>query len=225
VLTREKIAFLYLDSDTPFALPGEGCQLAIFSDYPAARMNADAMTRLVGAVADGMGLLMIGGWESYHGLGGDWDATALASALPVTMRNDDDRVNSPVPLLIEARGEHPILAGLPWDAPPAVGGYNRIVPKPDAQELLSLRAMQPTRSAGDWSIALGKPEPLLVVGAHGLGRTAALATDVAPHWVGTLVDWGLPRVAARADGGREIEVGAHYAQFFAQLVRWTMGEK
>ena len=62
--------------------------------------------------------------------------------------------------------------------------------------------------------------PLLVVGRHGAGRTAALATDVAPHWVGGFVDWGDQRVKQDVGGGA-IEVGNWYARFFCNLVTWV----
>ena len=60
----------------------------------------------------------------------------------------------------------------------------------------------------------------MVVGQHGKGRTAALATDVAPHWVGGLVDWGDRRVVQDVAGGF-IDVGNWYAQFFRNLLVWT----
>jgi hypothetical protein len=60
----------------------------------------------------------------------------------------------------------------------------------------------------------------LIVGRYGAGRTAALATDVAPHWVGGFVDWGDRRIA-QAVGGGMIEVGNWYARFFHNLVAWT----
>ena len=53
------------------------------------------------------------------------------------------------------------------------------------------------------------------------GRVAALATDVAPHWVGGLIDWGTGRVAAQAPAADTIEVGDLYAKFFRQLMAWT----
>jgi hypothetical protein len=67
-------------------------------------------------------------------------------------------------------------------------------------------------------------DPLLVIGAAGAGRTAAFLSDVAPHWVGPLVDWGLPRVSAQAPGAPAIEVGAYYAQFFTRLVHWALAD-
>ena len=66
--------------------------------------------------------------------------------------------------------------------------------------------------------------PLLVVGQYQQGRTAALLTDVAPHWVGPLIDWGAPRITAQAPKSHAVEVGGHYAQFLRQLLEWTAGE-
>ena len=63
-----------------------------------------------------------------------------------------------------------------------------------------------------------------MVGRHGRGRTAAFTSDVAPHWVGGLVDWGPERVGTQAPEANDIEVGSHYAEFFTRLIRWTMGE-
>jgi len=60
----------------------------------------------------------------------------------------------------------------------------------------------------------------LVVGEFGRGRTAALATDVAPHWCGGLVDWGDRRLVRQVGGGR-IEVGNWYAELFRNLLVWT----
>jgi hypothetical protein len=49
-----------------------------------------------------------------------------------------------------------------------------------------------------------------------------MATDLAPHWVGGLVDWGDdPRVAAQDQGSWQIEVGNFYAQFVANLLAWA----
>jgi uncharacterized membrane protein len=61
---------------------------------------------------------------------------------------------------------------------------------------------------------------LLALGGCGDGRTAAFASDVAPHWVGGFVDWGVERITRTVAGG-EVEVGGFYAAFFANLIRWT----
>ena len=69
-----------------------------------------------------------------------------------------------------------------------------------------------------------------MVGSYGEGNTAALATDLAPHWVGPLVDWGTEnhpvpsgdgRVATQAKGAEGVEVGCLYAQLVYQLLAWT----
>jgi hypothetical protein len=75
-------------------------------------------------------------------------------------------------------------------------------------------------------------DPMLVIGEHGSGRVACLATDAAPHWVGPLVDWGTDndppsgggRVACQAPGGNAVEVGVCYARFLTQLLTWAMGD-
>ena len=64
---------------------------------------------------------------------------------------------------------------------------------------------------------------LLAVDHRGPGRTAAFTTDVAPHWVGPLIDWGDERTIlpdpAGAGPGRE--VGNLYAQLMLQLLTWV----
>jgi len=64
--------------------------------------------------------------------------------------------------------------------------------------------------------------PLLVVGQYGKGRTAAFATDLAPHWVGGLVDWGEgARITAEAPDSWRVEVGDYYAKFVRNLISWV----
>ncbi len=225
VLTHAKLSFDYLASDQPIA-PGLTAprDLYIISDYPVKNWTPQDFQAVAVAVQNGAGLLMIGGWESYHGLAGEYHNSPLAEVLPVTMEQHDDRVQSRSPWILQAVQPHPILAGLPFDAPPTVGGFNRITAKLDATELLRGLAVEISDTPGNGvTLAAGASETLLVVGQFGKGRTAALACDVAPHWVGTFVDWGCPRVAAQAPGTEGVEVGCHYAQFFTQLVKWTMG--
>lgn len=199
--------------------------LVVLSDYPAGRLAPLQQQRLVRSVESGAGLLMIGGWESYHGCGGDWDGTAVAQVLPVEIRGSDDRVNCDQPTLVRCLREHPATAGLPWDShPPGIGGYNRFRPKAAAQVVLETQRFHAARDGEDVRFELAGSDPLLVVGTAGQGRVAALATDVAPHWVGGLVDWGPGRVAAQAPGAEAIEVGNLYARFFLQLLAWTAGE-
>ena len=203
--------------------------LMILSDYPAALFDGELQQLAVQKISQGCGFVMIGGWESFHGFGGNWDGTPLGSVLPVAIQTSDDRMNFDQSSWLSPRGEHPITAGLPWTArPPAIGGMNQVVAKPAAEILLEAQSFaisEGLNAAGvrEWSFCPEKSYPALVVGAHGQGRTAAFMTDVAPHWVGGFVDWGLPRVTGQAVNGPAIEVGCHYATFWKQLLQWTGG--
>lgn len=199
--------------DEPYAL-------YVVSDYPAARFGTAAMEHVVRRVEEGAGLVMLGGWESFHGRLGEYHRSPLADALPVTMESSDDRRNAAQPCLIEKVADHPVLADLPWDRPPGIGGYNAVTPKPGSLTLLDAVRFGVRRTADAFDFEREESVPLLVVGQHGRGRTAALATDAAPHWVGGFVDWGDARVVQDVGEGF-IEVGTWYARFFRNLLAWT----
>ena len=233
VLTYAGLPFDYVPSDQPAGgLIAAGRHvLYILSDYPVNQWRPGELEMLRQRVADGAGLLMIGGWESFHGQTGQYVDSPLAEVLPVQMARGDDRVNCPQPCVVELAAPaeetaaHPILAGLPWDRPPGIGGFNRVAAKAGATILLLARQFAVTAGGpGAYDFAPVGASALLVVGAFGRGRTAAFTSDVAPHWVGGLVDWGDGRLIARAPGAEAIEVGSGYAAFFTQLIRWTMGQ-
>jgi uncharacterized membrane protein len=194
--------------------------LYVISDYPAARFRAEQLAHLVRAVHDGSGLVMLGGWESFHGRLGEYHASPLADVLPVAMLAKDDRRNCAQPCLVERVAEHPILEGIPFETPPGIGGFNAFSPKPDATTLLTTVEFSVRRTASEFQFTPKRRSPLLVVGRYGQGRTAALACDVAPHWIGGMVDWGDRRVVVDVAGGF-IDVGNWYAQFFHNLLQWT----
>jgi len=206
------------DDDVP-----QDCSLFVFSDFPAEQVASALQKQIVERVHAGAGLLMLGGWESYHGLGGNWDGTPLAAALPVDIASHDDRHNCDQPVFARPTNTtHPIVAGLPWsERPPLIGGFNGFVPKTDSQTLLEAVIFDARFDDDTISLQKRTTEPLLVVSKHGSGRTAALATDVAPHWIGPMVDWGTERVSACAAGAGEVEVGNLYAAFFRALLSWT----
>lgn len=225
VLTHYELSFDYLPSDHKLESPMLQCayRAVILSDYPAANLSGRQMETLTEITRKGTGLLMIGGWESFSGPNREYTDTPLREVLPVVMQNADDRINCDQPCLIEKVQDHPIIDPLPLSTrPPTIGGFNRIRAKPSAQTILAARRFNASGSANGFLFQpLDPTDPLLVVGAFGQGRTAAFASDVAPHWVGGLVDWGNSRLSARAEGGSAIEVGNWYAEFFANLVRWT----
>lgn len=218
--------FDYVPSDQPLSDSwlDAGRPLFVVSDYPAARVSSDVQRRIVEQVAAGAGLLMIGGWESFHGLGGEWDGTPVADILPVAVDNRDDRLNCDLPVVVHRVRAHPAVDGLPWDErPPVIGGLNRVVARPEAAVLLEAQQFDVNVRDDVFTFRAAERDVLLVVGQHFRGRTAALMTDVAPHWVGPLVDWGPKRVRAQAQGAPEIEVGSLYAQFLKQLLSWVAG--
>lgn len=226
LMTYWKWDFEYIPSVTPAPkeLFDRRWALIVLSDYPASQIDPVLQRRVIEQVAEGAGLLMCGGWESFHGCGGDWDHTPIAEILPVEISSFDDRVNCDSPLLVAQVAAHPATVGLPWnERPPVIGGFNRFTSKSDATVVLESHQFSAARSDSGFSFEFLRTDPLLVCGQWGRGRTAALATDVAPHWVGPLVDWGTTRIAAQAKGGNEIEVGSDYARFLRQLLDSTAG--
>ncbi len=197
-------------------------RLYVISDYPAERFQPGQMEYIAECVRQGSGLVMFGGWESFHGRLGEYHCSPLVEVLPVEMADEDDRRNQAQPCLIKKTAEHAILGDIPWQTPPGIGGFNAFRAKPDAETLLSSVRFSVDCRADVFTFTPGDEAPLLVVGKHGQGRTAALATDVAPHWVGGLVDWGNRRVVQDV-GDDFIDVGNWYAQFFRQLLGWAGG--
>ena len=129
--------------------------------------TTNRLVLLADYVKSGGGLLMVGGYMSFSGIDGRarYQATPLASVLPVTMLDRDDRVEVPEGLTATfPNPEHPALGGTPADWPILLG-YNQLKAKP-----------------GTTVIAASGDAPLLVVGEVDRGRSVAFASDVAPHW-------------------------------------------
>jgi uncharacterized membrane protein len=126
-------------------------------------------------VADGGGLIMVGGYLTFQGIDGKarYHDTPIEQALPVTIDSMDDRRETPQGVTpIVALPGHPIVAGLssPW---PDLLGYNRLTAK--------LGAVVVARIGAD---------PLIVAGGFGKGRAIAFASDCGPHWAPpAFVDW------------------------------------
>lgn len=140
-------------------------------------------------VRRGGGLLMVGGYLSFTGIDGKgrFGMSPLAGPLPVTMLNYDDRVETSQGVEVEVCDPaHPALGNVPAEWPHLLG-YNRVIAKPGATVLARV---------GE--------DPMLVVGEYGSGRTAAFASDLAPHWAPQeFLDW------------------PHYGPLWKAIVGWT----
>jgi uncharacterized membrane protein len=133
-------------------------------------------------VADGGGLVMMGGYFSYQGIDGRarWRRTPVEEALPVTCLAHDDRVEVPEGFSAELVGstDHPILAGLSGEWPLLLGVNEvQVKNRPDIEVLAKL----PDEQGG---------HALLVTGTFGKGRSVAWTSDVGPHWLpSAFVEW------------------------------------
>ena len=227
VLAHHGIAYEYVASDVKFRAEQltEDCRAMIISDYMASQFRASDFELIIARVKAGMGLLMIGGWESFTGLGGNYHTTPLANVLPVSMRGSDDRMNSYAPCMIQPGTEHAITSNLPFaQQAVAINGYNQWHAKASGITLLSLQRYSAMFHAGAFQFAAESHHPLLVVDTVEQGRVACYAGDVAPHWAGGFVDWGNQRQVLRGPGAEEVELGNWYVEFFGNLVKWVAQE-
>ncbi len=142
-------------------------------------------------VEGGGGLLMIGGYMSFEGIEAKarYGGTPVEAALPVEMTpGKDDRNEVPEgfrPRVTDAGREHEVTAGLP-DEFPTMLFHNIVRAKPDAAVLLAHGTA-----------------PILAVGQHGQGRSAAFTPDAAPHGATPeFLEW------------------AHFERFWQKLVAW-----
>ncbi len=198
----------------------------ILSDFSKGQTSRAAEEAIARQVKRGSGLLMIGGWESFGAPCGKWHGSLIEALLPVTCLPRDDRMNTPGGALIVPRLRHPILRGLSFAHPPSICGFNVIRPKRgsvvvlEAQPILS----DGSRRGNTPRVRLApRRYPLLVVTQDSSQRSAALATDLAPHWCGGLIDWGGKRLTLPVTQATRIEVGHQYVQFIASMMRWLAG--
>ena len=224
ILDYDQVNFDYLPSDREFTddLLTVDVKAIVISDYPSANFTQSQLANLTKNASEGMGLLMIGGWESFTGCAGGYNKTILKDALPVQMTDLDDRVNHYAPCVIEQNTTHQIVESVPFKQyPPCIAGYNRLEAKANTQIILSVQKYRITQDPAGFAFECEQVDPLLVVDDYGKGRVAAYAGDVAPHWAGGLVDWGDKRITLKALAGGEVEVGNWYVRFFSNLVRWV----
>lgn len=144
-------------------------------------------------VESGGGFCMIGGYLSFSGIDAKarYSQTPINDILPVRILDRDDRVEKPAgvtPRIVKA--DHPVLAGIAGDWPHFLG-YNQLEMRPEGELLAEI----------------GDGHPFVAVRSYGKGRTAAFASDAAPHW-----------------GPPEFVGWKHYGDFWGNLFGWLCGD-
>ena len=155
--------------------------------FNQSKVIPNKLQALANYVSDGGSLLMVGGYMSFSGIDAKarYGQSPLAECLPVMMPAHDDRVEKPEGIVPAKNVNHPVTEGLAeqW---PALLGYNQFAAK-----------------EGTLTLANVGSDPLLVVGEYGKGKTAAFASDLAPHWAPPeFVNWN------------------NYPKLWDQLIRW-----
>jgi uncharacterized membrane protein len=147
-------------------------------------------------VAEGGGLVMVGGYLTFNGIEGKgrYGGSPLAEALPVTLVPGDDRVEAPEGATPRVVADHPIVAGLAAEWPLLLG-YNKLVAKPEAT-VVAVAAPAGGPAA----------DPLLAAWTFGRGHAVAFASDCGPHWA--------PPAFCAWEG---------YAPLWRNIVRWAAG--
>ena len=119
-------------------------------------------------VRRGGSFVMIGGYLTFQGVQarGAYKGTAIEEILPVNLLPCDDRRENCQGVRPEVvMPEHPIFKGVPDGEWPELLGYNKLLPKEDAQVIVEVDG-----------------DPMIVLGKYGEGRVCAYAGDCAPHW-------------------------------------------
>lgn len=135
--------------------------------FDRGQTTPNRLTLLREWVANGGGLVVVGGYLTFQGIEGKgrYAGTAVEDALPVTILPYDDRVELPEGVAPQVTApDHPLAQDLPetW---PAILGYNRLLPRGEGTV-----------------VATAGHDPLLVSWQYGHGRAVAFATDCGPHW-------------------------------------------
>ncbi|MDD5709808.1 MAG: glutamine amidotransferase [Candidatus Marinimicrobia bacterium] len=209
----------------PAELDFQDYDLVILSDYPRERFDNEQLRRLNRAIRNGGALLMIGGWESFRGLNGEYLQSPLEDLLPVHLLEVDDRINYDQGILVFPDDPAQALnSGLDWERPPLIGGYNAFLPRKDSQVCLWGKKLHIRRQGERTDCRFDEdPIPLCVRAKAGKGRSTALAFDLAPHWIGGMVDWGRERRHIDFNGVF-IEVGDLYVRFILNLLKTSLRE-
>ena len=160
--------------------------------FTESKIGPNKLEAMRSYVANGGGLLMIGGYMSFTGIDAKarYGESPLKDCLPVKMLSYDDRVEVPQGITPKKTGEHSITKELNkhW---PNLLGYNRVVAKENTNTL-----------------AVVGENPLLVISKYKKGKSAVFTSDLAPHWAtpefvnwegyislwGKIIGWLSPKV-------------------------------
>jgi len=129
------------------------------------------------AVQGGLGIMFLGGWQSFtghRGMGG-WGRCGLKELLPVGCLDFEDLVENTEGYTADVLNpKHPTINDLDFSSLPPILGYNEV------------KAREGFEVVAKWA---GTDHPLLAVGEIGKGRTLAYTSDPAPHWGLNFVFW------------------------------------
>lgn len=135
--------------------------------FARSESEPNKLARIRAYVENGGGLLMVGGYLSFSGVDAkaSYATSAIGDILPVRVLEVDDRAEHPEGTSIQVlTPDHSALGGVGIDWP-AVLGYNRTQPRPDAEILVTANG-----------------DPLVAVRQVGAGRSAVFTSDMSPHW-------------------------------------------
>ena len=178
----------------------------ILGDIARQEFTDGQVERLKDFVADGGGLLTMGGYNAYGP--GDWGASTLADALPVKIggKMDGHVEETFSPKLTAAGREHPVFEGCAdffaeGSQRALLSGANRVAgSKPGATVL----AVHPTERLG------AEPLPIVVAHRFGAGQVLSLTADTTWKW----------KFQVEAKG-----LDSPYYRFWRQSLRWLAGRK
>lgn len=192
----------------------------IFSDYSHRDLTREVEEGLDELVRlRQSGLLMVGGWGSFSGPFGHWQGSIIEKLLPVECLTGDDRFQFPGGAIIQLKHRTPFLNAKIFSKPPVICGLNRVRVKKGAVTLLSAKEIIYQKGR----LSLKSPgHPLFIMSQH--FKSAALTTDLAPHWCGGLVDWGKALRKIKISKNIDIQVGTHYIEFVSKILRWLISE-
>ncbi|MEO8669422.1 MAG: glutamine amidotransferase [Bauldia sp.] len=167
------------------------------------RAPANRLALMRDFVANGGGLLMVGGYMTFQGIEGkaNYRGSPVEDVLPVTLFAGDDRSERPegvVPSVLKP--DHEVMRGLPAEWPFFLG-YSRSTARPDATVVATI--------GGD---------PFIALRSVGKGRSAIFSSDCGPHWGPPgFIGWG------REPGDDMEQPGRAYRDFWRNLVKWLCG--